>query len=59
MIWMFVNFYAISFACRPTRMVRILLKAAFHGVEEARYAKWFVDQFYTRRRWRQLARQGG
>jgi hypothetical protein len=23
--------------------------------EDPRYAKWFVDRFYTRRRWRKLA----
>ena len=25
------------------------------GTEDTRYAKWFVDRFYTRRRWRKLA----
>jgi hypothetical protein len=24
------------------------------GREETRYAKWFVDRFHTRRRWRKL-----
>ncbi len=55
MIWMFVNFYVISFALRPFRVMRTLAKATFVGVEEARYAKWFVDRFFVRRRWRRLA----
>ncbi len=56
MIWMFVNFYVVSFLWHPVRTFRILAKAIFTGVEEARYAKWFVDRFYTRRQWRKLAR---
>jgi radical SAM superfamily enzyme YgiQ (UPF0313 family) len=55
MLWMFANFYVISFACRPGRTLRALARAVFVGAEETRYAKWFVDRFYTRRRWRQLA----
>jgi radical SAM superfamily enzyme YgiQ (UPF0313 family) len=55
MVWMFVNFYVISFALRPLRVVRALAKAVFSGREETRYAKWFRDRFYTRRRWRKLA----
>ena len=58
MLWMFVNFYVISFALRPMRVVRALGKAVFLGVEETRYAKWFVDRFFVRRRWRKLARAG-
>src|SRR3990167_4747051 len=55
MLWMFVNFYVISFACRPLRTLRALARAVFRGTEETRYAKWFVDFFYTRRRGRKLA----
>lgn len=55
MLWMFVNFYLISFACRPVRTARILLKAALTGVEETRFAKWFNDVLFVRRRWRKLA----
>jgi anaerobic magnesium-protoporphyrin IX monomethyl ester cyclase len=54
MIWMFVNFYVISFAIRPLRVATVLWKAVTQGAEETRYAKWFVDRFYTRRRWRKL-----
>lgn len=55
MVWFFVNFYVISFALRPWRVVRALGRAVFTGVEETRYAKWFVDVLFTRRRWRRLA----
>jgi radical SAM superfamily enzyme YgiQ (UPF0313 family) len=55
MVWMFVNFYVISFAFRPLRVLRALATAVLTGREETRYAKWFVDRFYTRRRWRKLA----
>lgn len=55
MVWMFVNFYVLSFAIRPLRVLRALAKAVVTGREETRYAKWFVDRFYTRRRWRKLA----
>ena len=34
---------------------RTLLRAIFTGTEDSRYAKWFVDIFYTRRRWRKIA----
>ena len=55
MVAMFVTFYVISFAVRPLRVLRALAKAVLTGTEETRYAKWFVDRFYTRRRWRKLA----
>jgi radical SAM superfamily enzyme YgiQ (UPF0313 family) len=55
MLWMFVNFYVISFALRPWRVVRALVQAVVTGREETRYAKWFVDVLFTRRRWRRLA----
>jgi len=35
--------------------VRALVRAVFTGHEETRYAKWFVDVLFTRRRWRRLA----
>ena len=57
MLWMFVNFYVISFACHPLRTIRALTKAAFTGIEETRYAKWFVDVLFTRQHWRKLARK--
>jgi anaerobic magnesium-protoporphyrin IX monomethyl ester cyclase len=56
MLWMFVNFYVISFLCRPFRTARILLKALATGTEETRFAKWANDVLFVRRRWRKLAR---
>jgi anaerobic magnesium-protoporphyrin IX monomethyl ester cyclase len=52
MIWMFVNFYLISFARRPIRTAVILYKAVFTGIEETRFAKWARDRLFIRRRWR-------
>ena len=57
MIWMFVNFYVISFARRPFRVLKSLAVAVLNGAEETRYAKWFVDRIYTRRRWKSAARR--
>ena len=37
---------------RPFRTLRIIANAVLTGTEEARNAKWFVDRFFTRRRWR-------
>jgi hypothetical protein len=55
MLWMYLNFFVISFLCRPLRPLRIIAKAVFTGREESRYAKWVVDRLYTRRRWRKMA----
>jgi len=57
MVWMFVNFYLISFARRPWRALRTITRAIFAGIEETRYAKWFVDRYYIRRRWRRTVRE--
>ncbi len=57
MVWMFTNFYVISFARRPWRALRTIARAVFGGIEETRYAKWFVDRYYIRRRWRRTVRE--
>jgi anaerobic magnesium-protoporphyrin IX monomethyl ester cyclase len=56
MIWMFVNFYVISFISRPFRTLKILINSILFGKEETRYAKWFVDRLYTRKLWNKLAK---
>jgi len=56
MVWFFVNFYIISFALRPLRTSRILLKAVITGTEETRFAKWLNDVLFVRRHWRRLAK---
>ncbi len=55
MMWMYVNFFAIAFVCRPLRPLRIIAKALLTGHEESRYAKWLLDRLFTRRRWRREA----
>jgi radical SAM superfamily enzyme YgiQ (UPF0313 family) len=57
MLWMFSNFYIISFLCRPLRVVRVLWRAVTKGAEETRYAKWVVDVLYTRRNWRRMSQK--
>jgi hypothetical protein len=59
MLWLFVNFYVISFACRPIRTARILIKAVMTGSEETGFAKWLNDILFVRRRWRSMARSSG
>jgi hypothetical protein len=55
MVWLYANFFIISFALRPFRPLRIVLKAILTGREDTRYAKWLVDRLHTRRRWRRMA----
>jgi len=57
MIWMYVNFYVLSFLRRPLRTFIILSKSIISGTEETRYAKWLVDQLYTRRKWKRIGNQ--
>ena len=55
MLWFYTNFYVVSFACRPLRTARILIKAVATGTEETRFAKWLNDFLFVRRRWRKTA----
>jgi anaerobic magnesium-protoporphyrin IX monomethyl ester cyclase len=57
MLWMFTNFYVLSFLARPLRAVRVLWKAVTLGAEDTRYAKWVVDVLYTRRNWRRMSQK--
>jgi radical SAM superfamily enzyme YgiQ (UPF0313 family) len=54
MIWMFLNFYLLSFALRPWRVFGAFWSFGTKGIEETRYAKWLVDRFFTRQKWRRL-----
>jgi radical SAM superfamily enzyme YgiQ (UPF0313 family) len=54
MLYMFSNFYILSFILRPYRVLHALTLAVFSGKEETRYAKWFVDKFFTRRKWKKV-----
>lgn len=57
MIWMFLNFYLISFVLRPWRVFRSFMKYFTKGVEETRYMRWFADRFVLRRKWRKNMRK--
>lgn len=57
MIWMYVNFYLVSFVTRPFRTIRILWEAIAERKEQTRYAKWFVDQFVVRRQWKRALKE--
>jgi len=51
MIWMFVNFYVLSFLLRPLRVAKTIVKAIVTGEEQTKYAKWFIYRFFNRRKW--------
>jgi radical SAM superfamily enzyme YgiQ (UPF0313 family) len=50
MLWMFVNFYAISLSRRPWRVLAAI-GSLFTGREDTRLAKWLNDVFVVRLRW--------
>ncbi len=58
MMWMFVNFYAISLMLRPRRFFDDLVSVA-RGREPTRFAKWLNDMFVVRSRWGKRAAKGG
>lgn len=51
MVWMFVNFYVISFALRPWRLVRNFWTYLTTGTESTRYMRFFTDVIFTRSKW--------
>jgi radical SAM superfamily enzyme YgiQ (UPF0313 family) len=55
MIWMYVNFYIISFLIHPLRTLNILYKAVFQNIETTRYSKLFNDLIKTRFKWWNIA----
>jgi len=52
MIWMFCNFYVISFCLRPWSVIKHFVSFFTKGIEETRYMRWLADTLVTRRRWR-------
>lgn len=56
MMWMFVNFYTISLARRPWRLLTAVY-GVFRGYEETRLAKWLNDVFIVRPRWNRQVRK--
>ena len=55
-MWMFVNFYAISMLRRPWRFVQAVINV-MQGVESTRFAKWLNDIFVVRARWNKQFRK--
>ena len=53
MLSMYLNFYVLSFAIRPWRVVRNFWQYFRDGVENARYMRFFTEMFYLRRKWNQ------
>lgn len=51
MLWMYVNFYVLSFAIRPWRVVRNFWQYFQSGVENARYMRFFAEISSLRRKW--------
>lgn len=56
MWWMFLNFYGVSVARRPWRLLQALW-GGLTGHEETRLAKWFNDMLVVRTRWNRLAKK--
>jgi hypothetical protein len=56
MLWMFINFYAISLARRPWRLLQAL-SGLITGREETRLAKWLPDVLVVRTRWNRQFRK--
>jgi hypothetical protein len=54
MMWMFINFYAISFAIRPWRFFSSIVSVV-QGQEPTRFAKWLNDIFFVRFSWKRKA----
>lgn len=52
LVWLFLNFYILSFVFHPIRTAMTLGRFLLTGKEESRYAKWFRDRIKTRRRWK-------
>ncbi|MCC7007196.1 MAG: B12-binding domain-containing radical SAM protein [Acidobacteria bacterium] len=51
MIWMYTNFYVISFVMRPGRVARNFWQYFHEGIENARYMRFFSEIWYLRRKW--------
>ena len=54
MIWMYLNFYVLSFLCRPWRVVASFYAYFTKGVEQTKYVRLFNELFRRRRHWKQL-----
>lgn len=57
MMWMYVNFYGISFLRRPLRVLSNLAQFIGRGVENTRYMRLFGELFVRRKKWRKSLTQ--
>ena len=51
MFMMFFNFYLISFAIRPWRLIHSFYDYFVNGIEKARYMRFFTEIFFLRKKW--------
>ena len=52
MIWMFLNFYIISFSVRPLKLLKNFWDYFSKGVENARYMRFLSEILVLRRKWK-------
>jgi radical SAM superfamily enzyme YgiQ (UPF0313 family) len=52
MIWMFLNFYIISFVARPLKVLKNFRDYFSKGVENARYMRFISEIFVLRKKWK-------
>jgi len=55
MLWLYVNFYVLSFVRRPFRLLKNLWEFLARGVENTRYMRLLKDLLVKRRHWRKVA----
>ena len=58
MMWLYLNFYVISFLRRPHRVLGNFLTFFKNGVENTRYMRLFSDILIRRRHWRKSLAPG-
>ncbi|MBI3306599.1 MAG: B12-binding domain-containing radical SAM protein [Candidatus Omnitrophica bacterium] len=52
MLWLYLNFYVISFLLRPWRVIKNFIEFfTKQGVENTRYMRFFAELFVRRRKW--------
>lgn len=57
MIWMYLNFYVLSFVCRPWRVIRVFYEFFTKDhVENTRYMRFFSEHFFKRKTWTQRSK---
>ena len=57
MLWLYLNFYLLSFVRRPIRLFRNIRDFLLSGIENARYVRLFGEILLRRRAWKQKLHQ--